>query len=169
MVKRLYGVAIPSGMIMSMPSILVGLLNGILAGLSQLAVAVFRHLFQAADLCLHAIQRADSGDAADYQLQLWRSELQEDATHPSLLDCRDGSDYGGGNHIVFGRRKVDSADVRRDGRNARYGVQAFRIICVGFIFSALGVIIAGAFEALGMGGHSLIISLAAADDALYRR
>ena len=39
------------------------------------------------------------------------------------------------------------------------GVQAFRIICVGFIFSALGVIIAGAFEALGMGGHSLIISL----------
>lgn len=39
------------------------------------------------------------------------------------------------------------------------GVRAFRIICVGFIFSALGVIIAGAFEALGMGGHSLIISL----------
>lgn len=39
------------------------------------------------------------------------------------------------------------------------GVEALRIICSGFIISTLGVIIAGAFEALGEGGRSLTVSL----------
>ena len=39
------------------------------------------------------------------------------------------------------------------------GVTALRIICLGFLISAVGVIYSGTFEALGNGRDSLIISL----------
>ena len=39
------------------------------------------------------------------------------------------------------------------------GVEALRIISIGFIISAVGVIYCGVFEALGMGMRSLIVSL----------
>ena len=39
------------------------------------------------------------------------------------------------------------------------GVTALRIICLGFLISSIGVIYSGTFEALGNGRNSLIISL----------
>lgn len=38
------------------------------------------------------------------------------------------------------------------------GVMAFRIISIGFIFSAAGVVFSGVFEALGRGTASLAVS-----------
>ena len=39
------------------------------------------------------------------------------------------------------------------------GIPALRIISAGFLISTLGVVFSGTFEALGLGFHSLIISL----------
>ena len=39
------------------------------------------------------------------------------------------------------------------------GIQALRIICLGFLISSIGLIYAGTFESFGMGKQSLIISL----------
>lgn len=41
----------------------------------------------------------------------------------------------------------------------KIGVPALRIIASGFLISTLGVILSGAFEALGMGVRSLLVTL----------
>lgn len=159
MVKRLYGVAIPSGMIMSMPSILVGLLNGILAGLSQLAVAVFGIYFKLQTFVYMPSNGLIQGmrPIISYNYGARNYKRMQHTLHCSIAVTAAIMAVGtilflaGGKWILlmFGGTE-EMLDM---------GVRAFRIICVGFIFSALGVIIAGAFEALGMGGHSLVISL----------
>lgn len=46
-----------------------------------------------------------------------------------------------------------------DAELMRAGMEALRLISLGFLVSSAGVIFSGVFEALGRGGDSLIISL----------
>ncbi len=159
MVKRLYGVAIPSGLLMSMPSLLVGLLNGILASISQLAVAVFGIYFKLQTFVYMPTNGLIQGMrpiiSYNYGAQNYKRMRH-------TLHCSIGVTAGimavGTALFLFGAEWI----LLMFGGTEEMlgmGVSAFRIICIGFLFSSFGVIVAGAFEALGKGGHSLIISL----------
>lgn len=159
MVRRLYGVAIPSGMIMSMPSILVGLLNGILAGISQLAVAVFGIYFKLQTFVympangliqgMRPIISYNCGARAYKRVN--RTLYCSMGVTAAIMAVGTILFLVGAEWILmmFGGTE-EMLDM---------GSRAFRIICAGFLLSTPAVIIAGAFEALGKGLQSLITSL----------
>lgn len=159
MVKRLYGVGIPSGMIMSMPSLLVGLLNGILAGISQAAVAVFGIYFKLQTFVYMPTNGLIQGMRP---IMSYNYGARNDKRMRQTLYCSVGVTAGimaaGTILFLFGAEWI----LRMFGAEQEMmdmGTEAFHIICIGFLFSGVGVIVAGAFEALGKGMQSLVISL----------
>lgn len=159
MVKRLYGVAIPSGMIMAMPSLLVGLLNGILAGISQMAVAVFGIYFKLQTFVYMPTNGLIQGMRPIISYNYGARDFQRMKKTLYCAMCVTAVLMAAGTVLfLFGAEWIL---LMFGGTEAmlEMGIAAFRVICIGFLFSTLSVIIAGAFEALGQGGHSLIISL----------
>ncbi|MCQ4636070.1 MATE family efflux transporter [Anaerovorax odorimutans] len=158
-VRKLYSVGIPSCMVMSMPSLLVGLLNGILAGVSQLAVAVFGIYFKLQTFVYMPVNGLVQGmrPIISYNFGAEHYGRMKKTLHCSLTVTATIMAVGtilfllGAEWILlmFGGSQ-EMLDI---------GISALRIICCGFIFSTVGVIIAGAFEALGEGGRSLAVSL----------
>lgn len=155
----IYGVALPSTAMNLMPSVLVSILNAILAPISQAAVAVLGLYFKTQTFVnmptngmiqamrpiigynygarlngrLHQAIRCGLGVAA---LMLGLGSLLFMALPGWLLSLFDAQ-----------------------GEILSLGVSAFRLIGLSFILSTLGIVFSGAFEALGQGAQSLAISL----------
>lgn len=159
MVKRLYSVAIPSGMIMSMPSILVGLLNGILAGVSQLAVAVFGIYFKLQTFVYMPVNGLIQGmrPIISYNYGARQYGRMKQTLHWSIGIA--GGIMAVGTVLFLVGAKWILLMFGGSEEMLAMGVSALRITCIGFILSTPAVIIAGTFEALAQGGRSLAVSL----------
>ena len=159
MVGRIYSIGIPSSLMLAMPSLLVALLNGILAQLDKAYVAVFGLYFK-----LQTFVNMPSNGVVQ-------------GMRPII-----SFNYGAGNQkrvnqavgyamkIVAGIMLVGTIAAvgmpewilrafDADEKVLSYGITAFRIIGLGFLFSTVGIVSAGVFEALGKGKESLWISL----------
>lgn len=159
MVGRIYSIGIPSSLMLAMPSLLVALLNGILAQLDKVYVAVFGLYFK-----LQTFVNMPSNGVVQ-------------GMRPII-----SFNYGAGNQkrvnqavgyamkIVAGIMLVGTIAAvgmpewilrafDADEKVLSYGITAFRIIGLGFLFSTVGIVSAGVFEALGKGKESLWISL----------
>lgn len=159
MVRRIYSIGIPSSLMLAMPSLLVALLNGILAQLDKAYVAVFGLYFK-----LQTFVNMPSNGVVQ-------------GMRPII-----SFNYGAGNQkrvnqavgyamkIVAGIMLVGTVAAvgmpewilrafDADEKVLSYGITAFRIIGLGFLFSTVGIVSAGVFEALGKGKESLWISL----------
>lgn len=158
-IRRIYSVGIPSSIMMLLPSVLISLLNRILASFSDLYVAVLGVYFKLQTFIYMPANGIVQG------------------MRPIL-----GYNYGAGEHarvrstiryslgcaaaimligtllsLILPGQIFTLFDA--DAALMDAGVTALRIICLGFLVSSIGVIYAGAFEALGNGRDSLIISL----------
>ena len=70
LICQIYSVGIPSSIMMLLPSVLISVLNRILAAFSEVYVAVLGVYYKSADIYLHACKWHRSGDASDHRIQL---------------------------------------------------------------------------------------------------
>lgn len=144
---------------LAMPSLMVGILNGILGRLNQIYVAVF---------------------GLYYKLQTFVN-MPANGVVQGMRPII-SFNYGAGNYVRV--RQCISYSIRilavimligtvgavgvpgvilgifdADELLMEYGVQAFRIIGLSFLLSCVGIAGAGVFEAIGRGQDSLFISL----------
>lgn len=159
MLRRLYAIAIPSTLVMAMPSFMVSLLNKVLAGFSETAVNVLGIYFKI---------QAFTYMPTNGLIQGMRPIMS--------------FNYGAGNkermHETFVRSLqlvfvIMTAGMllflaipgpilslfAADATLLEIGIPALRIIGISFFLSSPAVIIAGAFEALGRGGRSLVVTM----------
>lgn len=157
--KEIYAVAVPAGITMSFSSILVGVLNGILSAISETAVAVFGIYYKLQSFvympAFGMLQGMRPIVSYNYGAKYYKR----------MKDCIKYSIYIVGVVMILGTilfmafpRQIMMM-FGATGDLMTMGVEALRIISVGFVVSTIGAVLAGAFEALGRGIPSLAITL----------
>ncbi|MGI6070068.1 MAG: MATE family efflux transporter [Blautia sp.] len=159
MAARIYQVAVPSGLLMAMPSALVGILNGILHPFSDRAVAVLGLYFKVQSFVYMPANGLVQGlrPIAGYNYGAgYYGRLRK--TVRSALQIAGGiMIFGTVLFAGFTRPIMGLFHASPDLMNM--GCQALRIISLGFFVSIFSIIYAGTFEGLGKGLHSLSISI----------
>lgn len=160
-VKRIYSIGVPSMLMMSLASVLVSLLNGILAGISQTAVAVLgiyfklqTFIYMPANGVVQGMRPIVSFNYGAGEYQRLKSVIKNSMFLVLMIMI-----VGTFVMVVLPKQILQIFDGGEDINMITTGVTAFRIIGIGFIFSTVSVVFSGTFEALGMGVGSLIISL----------
>jgi putative MATE family efflux protein len=158
-IRKIYSIGIPSGIMMALPSILVSAINGILGNISQTAVAVFGLYYKIQSFVYMPSNGIVQGmrPIVSYNYGAKSYDRLKSIVKISLLAVM----------IIMGMGTVLFISVPEwilhmfsatDEMN-HMGINAFRIISVGFIVSSIGFIFSGVFEAMGKGRESLIISM----------
>lgn len=159
MIRRIYAIGIPSSVMMALPSVLVGLLNAILTPLSESAVAMFGVYFKLQTFVYMPANGLVQGmrPLVSYNYGAGLHARMHRTVRLSLLTA--GGIMAAGTLLFL---LVPDALLRlfhADVEMLAIGIPALRIISLGFVVSSVGVVLAGAFEALGRGGPSLAVSL----------
>lgn len=156
---QLYGVGIPSGLIMALPSLLVGMLNAILASFSQTAVAVFGAYFKLQTFVYMPASGLVQGmrPIMSFNYGAGRRDRMHQILRSSLLVTGGIMLVG---WLLFSLLPGPiMALFGADAEMSAMGASALRIISLGFLVSTIGYVLAGAFEALGKGVQSLTVSM----------
>ncbi len=157
--RDVYSVTIPSAIMMSLPSILVGILNGILAGLSQVGVAILGLYFKLQTFVYMPgsglIQGMRPIVSYNYGAGKW-DRMKQTVKCSSLVTVLL---MAAGTLVFLLAPQQIMGLFQAQGELLESGVQALGIISLGFVVSSVGVVFSGVFEALGKGGRSLAISL----------
>lgn len=157
--KKLYGIGIPATLNLALPSVLISVLNGILASFSQSYVLVLgvyyklqTFLYLSANGIIQGIRPLigyNSG-AGEYRRvrKIYSTTLILTAfiMAAGTIVC-----------LAIPDRLIGLFTENPD--TVRIGAEALRIISAGFVVSAVSVTSSGTLEGLGMGMPSLIISL----------
>lgn len=159
MVKRLYGVGIPATLNMALPSFLISVLNGILAGFSETYVLVLgvyyklqTFIYLSANGIVQGIRPLVGYNYGAGEGKRVRSIYRTALTLSAII-------------MVFGTAVSWLIPGKLFGlftSNAdtlALGIEALRIISIGFVISAVSVTTSGSLEGMGMGMPSLVISL----------
>lgn len=160
LLKDIYGVGIPSAIVMALPSILVSILNSILVGFSQAAVGVFGLYYKLQTMIYMPSNGILQGmrPVISYNYGAENSVRVKQAVRVALTII--GVIGAAGTLISVGIPEWIMGSVFGvNGEMFNMGVTALRIIGPGFLISAIGFTFAGYFEALGSGIKSLAISL----------
>ncbi len=157
--KSLYLIAIPSGLMMAFPSILVSVLNSILYSFSQAAVNVFGIYFKLQTFVYMPACGIVQGmrPIISYNMGAKRIDRVKEVVKYALLFTLVIMVIG---TLVF--ELFPSTIIQLFSNEQEMiilGTRAFRIIALGFIFSTTAIVFSGMFEALGLGVSSLIINL----------
>ena len=158
-VRGIYSVAVPSGVMCALPSILIGTLNGLLASVSQRAVAVLGIYFKLQTFVYMPANGVVQGmrPIISYNYGAGDQKRMNETIRTACFVI--GAIMCLGTLLFMGfpgaiMQMFDAGDGMRS-----MGIVALRVISTGFVVSTLGVVFSGTFEALGMGFKSLIISL----------
>lgn len=158
-ILRLYGIGVPSSIMMAMPSLLISILNGILVQVSQVSVAVLgiyyklqTFVYMPANGVVQGMRPIISYNYGANNKKRVRSTLKV-----SLIVVMSIMAVGT-LLLLFIPKEIlhlfNATDNMMD-----IAIKALRIISLGFIISSVSIIYSGAFEALGKGVESLIVSL----------
>lgn len=156
---RLYAIGIPATLNMALPSLLVSALNGILASFAQTYVVVLgvyyklqTFLYLTANGMIQGMRPLMSYNYGAREFgrvkKIYRTSLRIVFLIMIL-----------GTAICLTGPQSLMGLFTENPETLTEGVAALRIICVGFGASAVSVVSAGAFEALGKGVQSFLISL----------
>ncbi len=159
MLKTLYSVAVPSCVMVCMPSVMIGILNGILSAVSQTAVAVLGVYFKLQTFVYMPANGVIQGmrPLISYNYGAGNRKRVKTILIASLLSA--GAIMALGT-LLFFLFPVPIMKLFNAGETMmEMGISALRIISVGFIISTVGTILAGAFESLGKGIQSLTITM----------
>ncbi len=159
MVKRLYGVGIPATLNMALPSFLISVLNGILAGFSETYVLVLgvyyklqTFIYLSANGIVQGIRPLVGYNYGAGEGKRVRSIYRTALTLSAII-------------MVFGTAVSWLIPGKLFGlftsntATLALGIEALRIISIGFVISAVSVTTSGSLEGMGMGMPSLVISL----------
>ena len=159
LIKRIYSVGIPSSLMLMMPSLLVSVLNGILAAFSDVYVAVLGVFFKLQTFIYMPANGMVQGMRPIIGFNYGAGQYGR--VRQTIRYCLLGA------AVLMLAGTVLSLAIPRgilqlfqaDAELLAAGETALRIICLGFLVSTIGVVFSGVFEALGRGGESLVISL----------
>ena len=159
MTKRIYAVAVPSTMMMLLPSILVTTLNKILVSLSAAAVNVLGLYMKLQSFVYMPANGIIQGmrPIIGFNYGAQNHQRMREAVRCSMLAIGVIMAAGTGLFLLF--PDLILSWFAATGDTLTIGKTAFSIISLGFVISSVGMVCAGAFEALGKGVHSLCISL----------
>ncbi|WP_294581097.1 MATE family efflux transporter [uncultured Thomasclavelia sp.] len=158
-VKKIYYIGIPSGIMSALPSILVSLLNGMLASVSQSAIAFFGIYFKLQSFIYMPANGLIQGmrPLISYNFGANKFNRLKQIIKESLL-CT-GCILAIGTVIFLLFPKLILSWFNASAELYQIGIIGLMIIAPSFICSTFGVVTSGVFEALGNGRNSLIISL----------
>lgn len=159
LIKKIYTIGVPSSLMLAMPSVLTGVLNGILAKLGSIYVAVFGLYFKLQTFInlpsngvVQGMRPIISYNYGAGEFKRVKQVIQYSIGIVAIIMI-----IGTVGAVVFPENilKFFAADAEL----MKYGIPALRIIGFSFLISTIGIVTSGVFEALGKGKDSLIISL----------
>lgn len=158
-IRQIYSVGIPSSIMMLLPSVLISILNSILAAFSEVYVAVLGVYFKLQTFIYMPTNGIVQGMRPIIGYNYGAGEEKRvRATIRYSLVCAAALMLTGTLLSLLIPGPIFSL-FDADEALMSAGITALRIICLGFLISTIGVIYSGTFEALGNGRNSLIISL----------
>lgn len=157
--RNLYSIAIPSGVMMCLPSVLVSILNGILAAVSQTAVTFFGIYFKLQSFVYMPANGVIQGmrPIMSYNFGAKQKERMNQAlkcagfTISFILVL--------GTLLFLGFTEFILSLFHANQAMLSIGIPALKILSLSFILSTFGILMSGVFESLGKGKESLMISL----------
>ncbi len=157
--KTIYAVGIPSCLMTAMPSLLVGVLNALLAQLHQLGVAVFglyfklqTFVYMPANGLIQGMRPIVSYNYGAGKKHRMHQTIRWDLVLTALI-------MAAGTLLAWAFPAQIMSLFDADEAMLAIAVPMLRIISLGFLASTFGTVLAGCFEALGKGVHSLVVSL----------
>ena len=158
-VKNLVSIAIPSGIMMCMPSLLVTSINGILSSISQTAVAFFGIYFKLQTFIYMPCAGITQGmrPIMSYNYGAKQADRMQQTLKYSFLViasilCIGTLSFHFLPTFILSMFNATPAMLE-------IGIPALKILSLSFILSAFALVMAGVLESLGKGKFSLIISL----------
>jgi putative efflux protein, MATE family len=157
--QKLYEIAIPSGVMMCMPSVLVSILNGILAQISQTAVAFFGVYFKLQTFVFMPSNGVIQGmrPLMSFNYGAENKERMNQTLKCSLLTI--GTILCIGTLLFFLWPEMILSLFHANEDMLKIGIVGLRILSLSFVLSTGGIVMSGVFESLGLGKLSLLISL----------
>lgn len=157
--KNLYNIAIPSSVMMCLPSLLVSILNGILSTVSQTSVAFFGIYYKLQTFVYMPANGIIQGmrPIMSYNFGAKEKHRMNQTLKIALLCISTIFVFGTCLFLFFPKTLLSlfqSNDMMLD-----IGIIGLRILSLSFICSSFGIVMSGVFESLGLGKYSLIISL----------
>lgn len=157
-IKRLYAIGIPATLNMALPSFLVSAFNAILASFSQTYVVILgvyyklqTFLYMSANGMIQGMRPIMSYNyGANEPARVRKIYLMTFEIVVGIMAV--------GTILCLTIPQTLMGMFTNNPETLREGAIALRIICVGFIASSVSVVSAGAFEALGKGIQSFMIS-----------
>ncbi len=158
-ISQIYSVGIPSSIMMTLPSILVSVLNRILGSFSSVYVAVLGVYFKLQTFIYMPANGLVQGlrPILGYNYGAGEVKRVRTAIRYSLILTAGLMLLGTLLSLLIPSRILSLFDA--DPELMQAGVTALRVICLGFLVSTIGIVYSGTFEALGKGRQSLTISL----------
>ena len=151
--------AIPSGVMTSLPSILVALLNSLLATVSQTAIAFFgiyfklqSFIYMPANGLIQGMRPLISYNYGARHFDRVKKIIKVSIISTAVILCC-------GTIIFMGLPELVLSWFNATEQLLEIGIIGLRVISPCFILSTMGVVISGVFESLGKGRQSLTISL----------
>lgn len=157
--RRIYSIGLPSSLMIAMPSLLTGALNGILAALDSIYVAVFGLYFKLQTFIYLPANGIIQGmrPIIGYNYSAGEAKRVRQTIRYSIYLVSGIMLLGTAGAVCFPDTILRLFDA--DAQLMQASIPALRIIAIGFVPSAVSIVTAGVFEALGQGSKSLIISL----------
>ena len=158
-IKQIYGVGIPSSIMLLLPSVLISILNSILTAISEVYVAVLGVYFKLQTFIYMPANGIVQGmrPIIGYNYGAGKRERVKKTIRYSLLSAACLMLIGTGLALLLPGQILSLFKADTELMDA--GITALRVISAGFLVSSVGLIYAGVFEALGNGRSSLVISL----------
>ena len=156
---RLYAIGIPAALNLALPSLLISCLNALLAELSQAYVVVLGIYYKLQTFLYLPASGIVQGmrPVIGYNYGAGERERVSRIFQVALALCACIMMIGTVLCLAFASPLM--ALFTENIRTVVIGAHALRIICVGFLVSAVSVTASGALEGLGKGTASLVISL----------
>ena len=157
--KRLYGIGVPAVLNLALPSLLVTFLNGLLAGFSQSYVVVLGIYYKLQTFLYLPANGIVQGmrPLIGYNYGA-RQHARVKKLYELTLIMSAAIMAAGTLICLFASRPLMQL-FTSNPETIAIGQTALRIICLGFVVSAVSTTSSGALEGLGKGTESLVISL----------
>ena len=155
---RLYAIGVPAILNLALPSLLVTFLNGLLAAFSESYVVVLG-IYYKLQTFLYLPASGIVQECAPHRLQLRCKRARPRGKALPAHPRHERRHHGGRHRHLYGRFRAPHRPVLLHPETIAIGQTALRIICLGFVVSAVSTTSSGALEGLGKGAASLVISL----------
>ena len=158
-IQKIYGVAVPSSLMIALPSVLIGILNGILSGFDAMYVAILGLFFKLQTFVNMPVNGIIQGirPIVGYNYGAGKYDRVRQTIFCTLAFAGVISLAGTIVSIFFPGPVLNLFDA--EPALLLEGSFAMRVIGISFVLSTVAVVVCGVLEALGKGKASLMISL----------